>query len=130
MLAHLTPYCFHPHTSVSLFSLSHSRPLFSGQTRSLNYLHCSFIRISDVSGPLASSRLKTLIAQGLERKSWIIYNNVAVDHNLIRTCDGKYFTNKFLANSSPVANRVLKHPLPLFKELLFQGLTLCVHSRY
>lgn len=70
-----------------------------------------------------------LIAQGLERKTWIIYNNVAVDHNLIRTCDGMYFTNKFLADSLPVANRVLKHPLPLFKELLFQGLSTAVIRR-
>lgn len=71
-----------------------------------------------------------LIAQGLERKSRIIYNNVAVDHNLIRTCDGMNFTNKFLADSLPVANLLLKHPLPSFKELLFQGLALRVRSHY
>lgn len=81
---------------------------------------------------MAASRSETLIAQGLEARSFILLLltitslELAIQQHVFH----KQVPGPVLADSLPVANRLLKHPLPCCKELLFQGLTLRVHCLY
>ncbi len=115
----------------SLFLCLIAGPLFSGQTRSLkNYLTLLIYLNFRCSWAFGFQPLKTLLHNDLKERAGSFIIMLLLTITSLEPATACISQTSSWPTPRLWLNRVLKHPLPLFKELLFQGLTLCVHSRY